>query len=149
MRDALINDEIMATIIQAKREMKRIARAKRNFSREAKSYIFVWGDGKIITTADIARIARSITRVNGTSEPHRYTAYSLRIGGTTLAARARIDRALILHYIGWSTKRLPHVSMGYIRWKDDDFVKVPRFMIHNANNEVARVYDPWTTNWGK
>ena len=48
---------------------------------------FVYGDGKVATIATLRAIAKEICKANEIMEySHYYTAYSFRIGGTTIAS---------------------------------------------------------------
>ena len=84
------------------------------------------------------------------AQKHRYTSYSLRIGGTTLASSSGIDHAKIMKYVGWSQKKLPSMAIRYMRFKHEEMALFNYQMIHgyNPKNKIrsnTHFYDPWDT----
>ena len=71
---------------------------------------FAYSDGKVATTATLRRIAKEMCEANKILDSHHCTAYSYRIGGTTLASMQGIDHPFMLRYVGWSESRLRDCS---------------------------------------
>ena len=122
--------------------------------------LFVYSDGKVATTSTLRGIAREICKANKILDSHHYTAYSFRIGGTTLASLQGIDHPFILRYVGWAESRLGDCSQRYMRYSNYELSTMVHQMIHgpmrgndfigNAHH-LNRTYEPWSemTKFGK
>ncbi len=120
--------------------------------------IFVWTSGHRVNTTDITKLVKEIVNTNNIplNERHRYTSYSLKIGGATQACAMGIDHIMLLKFVGWSDSFLKDSSMSYIRPKIELLVQVPFQMIHGTpNTNISKfeefmnkglVFDPWTRN---
>ena len=112
--------------------------------------LFVWENGNEINTTELGDLAKEVAAINGVLKPQQYTAYSLRIGGTTAAAIAGIEHPMILKYVGWSSSRLADCAQRYMRYSPFQLCRVPFMMIHGANKynnrhrQIAKIYDPWS-----
>ncbi len=124
--------------------------------------VFVWNDMKKVTTKDITMLVKEIISANSipNCDSHRYTSYSLKIGGATLACGMGVDHVLLLKYVGWSDKFLSDSSISYIRPDSNTLITIPFKMIHGYDNPLfsdsiksfkqGMVFDPWTKNrWRK
>ena len=115
--------------------------------------LFVWENGKEVTTKDLTNISKGIANVNEIMDKSKYTSYSLRIGGTTTASLAGIEHPLILKYVGWSNSRLADCAQRYMRYSPFQLCQVPFKMLHGKDAETRRnidcismdqIYDPWS-----
>ena len=86
-------------------------------------------------------------------ETRHYTAYSLRIGGTTAASKAGIPHPLILKYVGWSNSRLADCAQRYMRYTPFELCRLPFMILHKSKNNTkkndkndSQIYDPWSEN---
>ena len=136
-------------------EATHLKKASQNLPLKPNNYAFIWRNGKITTTVDLAHTIDELVKILKLEEPHRYTAYSLRIGCTTRAQAVGIDHPKILKYIGWADSRLPHVSFRYMRYNKEELREMAFEIIHgpiqksdftklkiDLNNNI--VYDPWS-----
>ena len=111
------------------------------------NHLFVDKEGKTITTKYLSNIAKEIVNETHILDSKRYTAYSLRIGGTTTASRRGIPHPKILKYVGWSNSRLADCAQRYMRYGPHDLCLVPFHMIHGSKEEKnpkSTIYDPWS-----
>ena len=127
---------------------------KNPFSLQQENPLFVNSRGKEQTTKDLRIVANRIASASDVDEAYRYTGYSFRIGGTTLASNQGVSHARILQFVGWAENRLPDASHHYIQDSRLKLSSVPRSMIHGKhklsaskpNADFDRVYDPWATS---
>ena len=156
-------------IISLQNELKKyISRKRRNeitkilntFDLKNTNPLFVYSNGNIATTSTLRNIAKDICKVNNILDSHHYTAYSFRIGGTTIASMQGIDHPFILRYVGWTQSRLGDCSQRYMRYSNYELSTMVRQMIHGPLKDIGfignahhrnRTYDPWSemTRFGK
>ena len=122
--------------------------------------LFVYSDGKVATTATLRYIAKEMCKANKILDSHHSTAYSFRIGGTTIASMQGIDHPFILRYVGWAESRLGDCSQRYMRYSNYELSTMMYQMIHgplrndgfvgNAH-QSNRTCAPWSemTKFGK
>ncbi len=120
--------------------------------------LLVWENGKSLTTRDLSNITKQlVSTINiDTRDASRYSSYSYRIGGTTLAVALGINHHMILKYVGWSGSYLSDSSTSYIRPETHQLITIPFTMIHNNINHHSNlhnsisfmqqglVFDPWS-----
>ena len=111
--------------------------------------LFIWENGNEVNTTELGKLAKDVAMINRVMKPQQYTAYSLRIGGTTTAALAGIEHPMILKYVGWSSSRLADCAQRYMRYSPFQLCRVPFMMIHGVdkddkNYKNAKIYDPWS-----
>ena len=114
-------------------------------SSNTPKYLFCNESGSPISTTDFTNYIRTMTTFLHLPEPHRYTPYSLRIGGTTCASSHHIPDAKILQYVGWRPSKLPQMSHRYTRFDQTQLQSFASEMIHSPLTNTTSVYDPWTT----
>ena len=126
----------------------------KTLQKKAENPLFVFKNGRQVTTAHLGRFAKKIAEVNAVLEPKRFTGYSFRVGGTTLASIQGIEKALILQYVKWAENKLPDASHHYTVNSEEELSLMARRMIHNklkltineSDQRVTKVYDPWATS---
>ena len=107
--------------------------------------LFVKENGNPVNTSDITQIAKNIANINQIVNPKNYTAYSLRIGGTTRASIVGIEHPKILKYVGWTNSRLADCAQRYMRYAPYQLAIIPFQMIHKKRQkENNKIYDPWS-----
>ena len=109
--------------------------------------LFVDQKGDPIKTTFLSKIAKDISHTCRIMDKHHFTAYSLRIGGTTRASQMGIPHTKILKYVGWSNSRLADCAQRYMRYSPCDLCLIPFHMIHGSKEEPkipAQIYDPWS-----
>lgn len=132
-----------------KRQRKHLPTSKDN-------YIFVRQSGHELTTKNTKIIIEDMARVTKVLEPHKYTEYSLRVGGATHCAAAGIPDALMYRYVGWDPTRLPDSARRYQRPTLEMRLQFPHAMLHGFTNEFGHhhqllptpglFFDPWNSN---
>ena len=128
-------------------QKERISSQINKLQIKSNNHVFVWQSGQIVTTRDLTKIVKKVVTINDINEPNRYTAYSLRIGGTSAASNANIPQPKILKFIGCAPSRLPNISMRYMRYTQDQLKLLPYEILHEAlqqNNKQNITFDPWT-----
>ena len=124
------------------------------FQQKSTDALFIFENGKEVRTTHLGKIAKHIAKVNAVLEPDRFTGYSFRIGGTTLASIQGIEKAMILQYVKWSEDKLPDASHHYILHSEEQLSLMARRMLHGrtrftirkSDQTVTKVYDPWATS---
>ena len=115
--------------------------------------LVVSSDGEVATTTTLRKIAKEMCEANKMLDSHHYTAYSYRIGGTTLASLQGIDRLFILRHVGWAESRLGDCSQRYMRYSNYELSTMTFQMIHGASNKIDfvgnahhknRTHDLWS-----
>ena len=139
-----LKDELRTTFNHDKRQ--KILKKLESLDIKPSTYLFVHESGQPVATGFITKLSEEIKKRNCILDSHHYSAYSLRIGGTTRALLAGIEQPMILRYVGWSASRLVDCSMRYMRFGPHHFAMVPFKMIHpkQAITDSGRVYDPWS-----
>ena len=135
-----------------KKRKKRIQKILTTLEVNPQNSLFVFKNGKIANTTDLRKIAKEICKANKIMDDHHYTAYSFRIGGTTLASLRNIDHPKILKYVGWASSRLADCAQRYMRYPPSALAIIPLQMIHGHKDPeylgvpktTGKIYDPWS-----
>ena len=109
--------------------------------------LFIDEKGESVKTTFLTTIAKEISHTCQIMDRQRFTAYSLRIGGTTRASQMGIPHPKILKYVGWSNSRLADCAQRYMRYSSNDLCLVPFHMIHGSREgpkNPSQIYDPWS-----
>ncbi len=115
------------------------------------NHIFVNKNGTVLTVKFISDLAKKVIKLQNIPDSHRYSAYNIRIGGTSTASAANVNHTKILRYVLWTDNRLLNIAMRYIRFSASQLKCVPFEMIHGSINKSFKlkntnqnmVYDPW------
>ena len=145
---------------ETRKRTKQINKILKSLELTDTNPLFVYSNGDIASTATLRRLAKDICSANKILDDHHYTAYSFRIGGTTIASLQGIDHPFILRYVGWAASRLGDCSQRYMRYSNYELSTMALQMIHgplhrnkfNGNaHHCNRTYDPWSemTKFGK
>ena len=135
------------------KERIKITKKLKTLRVEKESPLFVFESGKVANTTDLRTIAKEICQVNKIMDPQHYTAYSFRIGGTTLASIRQIDHPKILKYVGWASSRLADCAQRYMRYSPFQLAVIPKQMVHGHKDSnyigiprqsMGKIYDPWS-----
>ena len=157
-KTTLLKKELKGKITKIRRN--KIVKILKTLEMKNTNPLFVYSDGKVATTSTLRAIAKDICGVNRIMDSHHYTAYSFRIGGTTIASMQGIDHPFILRYVGRAESRLGDCSQRYMRYSNYELSTMSSQMIHGParNNEFVgnahhahRIHDPWSemTKFGK
>ena len=151
---------LRAYLLRRHKRYQKLSAQKRHseaqpFANEPDNPFFIKENGKEFTTTNLGKVAKEIAAVNELAETSRYTAYSFRIGGTTVASYQRIDKAQILQYVQWSENRLPDASHHYTQFDQERLAITARMMLHGntrfswsrSNKNINKVYNPWAMSW--
>lgn len=135
--------------VKSVKARKKLKKRIDSLSFKPDNHLFVWSNGKPVTTSDLSKISKDIVNANKIVDGRHYTSYSLRIGGTTLASQTGIDHPKILKYVGWSNSRLADCAQRYMRYSPSQLSTIPYEMIHGVQNKYRKsmdnkIYDPWS-----
>ena len=110
------------------------------------NYLFVHSNGSPFSIPDVKKLSIDINNINKIVDPHHFTPYSLRIGGTTRAYLSGIEHPMILKYVGWSASRLADCAQRYMRFAPYQLAQVPFKLIHpkRLRADSGKIYDPWS-----
>ena len=126
-------------------QIKQLTETYEKLRLKPKNPLFVKANGNPVNTSDITQIAKNITNINQIVNPRNYTAYSLRIGGTTRASVVGIEHPKILKYVGWTNSRLADCAQRYMRYAPHQLAIIPFQMIHKRREgKNTKIYDPWS-----
>lgn len=108
--------------------------------------VFVRWDGTEMLTTSTRHIIQDVIRINDLSEPHRFSEYSNRVGGTTQASAAAIPDGYQYAWVGWSKSNLPDSAKGYCRPGNQKLLRMPFYLLHgftatNGHDATPR-HDP-------
>ena len=147
-RQCLI-DEVMEKLDIAKGvERIRLKSLIEKLRLKPSNNFFIKEDGSPIDTKFLTNIAKDIVGESRILKKENYTAYSLRIGGTTRASKVGVPHPKILKYVGWSAARLADCAQIYIRYSPYELGQIPFQMIHGIRGKKidssSKIYDPWS-----
>ncbi len=143
-----------------------LARSDPNTKLYSNTPLLTFKDNSVFTTNNLRKIAKDIAILNKLPEIKRYSCYSFRIGGTSLANINNISQPKILRFVGWKAAHLPHVSMRYMRYNETQLSNFIFELIHGfKRNNFPKVqnhsfdlngtiFDPWasaidTSKWSR
>lgn len=108
---------------------------------------FVLDNGELIRPKHIDEIVKAIAQTSNIRNLKPYTPYSLRVGGTTHAARVGICHSKILQYVGWSVGSLPNMLHRYTTYPPRILQYFAQEMVHRPIQHSffgdTSSFDPW------
>ena len=127
-----------------------------NLQTKRHNHLFVRRCGTIMTTTNTKPIIKHMISTIQVLEPHKYSEYSIRVGGATHCTAAGIPDALMYRYVGWDPRQLPDSAKKYIRPPLELRLKTPFFMLHGFTDSFGKhhkvlpacglFHNPWELN---